>query len=149
MNTGNFLERIYRLMNLNQAAQKRPRQYGSNVTLYAAEVHMLEIIGDRPGIMSTELAARLAISKGAVSQTLKKLAEKGLVRKSAATDGRAAALFLTEDGEKVWKAHQALHEPMLRELQQLTEQLTPEAAQALERLGEVLEAHLTQITQED
>jgi len=149
MNTGNFLERIYRLMNLNQAAQKQPRQYGNNVTLYAAEVHMLETIGDRPGIMSTELAARLAISKGAVSQTLKKLAEKGLVRKSAATDGRAAALFLTEDGEKVWKAHQALHEPMLRELQQLTEQLTPEAAQALERLGEVLEAHLTQITQED
>lgn len=149
MNTGNFLERIYRLMNLNQAAQKQPRQYGSNVTLYAAEVHMLEIIGDRPGIMSTELATRLAISKGAVSQTLKKLAEKSLVRKSAAADGRAAALFLTEEGEKVWQAHQALHEPMLQELQQLAEQLTPEAAQALERLGEVLVAHLTQITQED
>ena len=95
------------------------------------------------------MAARLAISKGAVSQTLKKLAEKGLVRKFAAADRRAAALFLTEEGEKVWQAHQALHEPMLRELQQLTEQLTPEAAQALERLGEVLEAHLTQITQED
>ena len=149
MNTGNFLERIYRLMNLNQAAQKQPRQYGSNVTLYAAEVHMLEIIGDRPGLMSTELAARLAISKGAVSQTLKKLAEKSLVRKSSAADGRAAALFLSEEGEKVWQAHQALHEPMLQELQQLAEQLTPEAAQALERLGEVLEAHLTQITQED
>lgn len=149
MNTVSIMERFYRLMNLYQAAQKPPRQYEGNQTLYAAEVHMLKIIGDHPGIMSTELAARLAISKGAVSQTLKKLSGKRLVRKDAAADGRAAALFLTAEGENIWHAHHTLHAPMLAELEQLTEQFTPETAQALVHLGDVLEAHLTQIIQEE
>lgn len=149
MNTGSILARMYRLMNLYQAAQKQPRVYEGNVTLYAAEVHMLEVIGNQPGIMSTELASLLAISKGAVSQTLKKLSEKGLVRKAAAADGRASALYLCPEGEKIWQSHHALHDPLLRELEQLTAQFTPEVTQALAQLSDVLESHLTQITQED
>lgn len=149
MNTGSFLERVYRLMNLYQASQKQPRQYGSDLTLHAAEVHMLEIIGDQPGVMSTELAARLAISKGAVSQTLKKLSGKGLVHRAAAEDGRAAELSLTAEGESIWQAHHALHAPLLLELEQLTSQFTPETLRALTQLEDVVERHLNQITQED
>lgn len=149
MSTGSILERFYRLINLYQAAQKQPRQYEGNLTLYAAEVHMLEVIGDHPGIMGIELATRLAISKGAVSQTLKKLSGKELVRRASAADGRAAALYLTAEGERIWLAHHALHEPMLQEIAHLTEQFSPETTQALVHLSDVLEAHLSQITQEE
>lgn len=149
MNTGSFLERIYRLMNLYQAAQKQPRQYGSDLTLHAAEVHMLEVIGEFPGITSTELAVRLAVSKGAVSQTLRRLTEKGLILRSAVSDGRIAELSLSAGGEHIWQAHHALHAPLLLELEQLTSQFTPETLRALTQLEDVVERHLNQITQED
>lgn len=149
MNPELFLEQIYRLLNLYHAAQKQPRRYSGNITLYAAEAHMVEIIGSQPGIMGMELAERLFISKGAVSQTLKKLLEKGLVYKNDAADGRAARLYLTDAGGIIWQEHRRLHQPMLNALSQLTAQFSPETASALDQLGAIFEKHLTQITMED
>ena len=143
-----FLERCYRLMNLYQAAQKQPRTYDDAV-LYAAEVHALELIGAQPDVTASELAKRLAISKGAVSQTVKKLAEKGLIERTPSADGRVAQLRLSQRGQRVFAAHHRMHEPMLEGIQQLSDQLSPETEAALEQLANLFETHLTQITQEE
>lgn len=148
MDSSILLERVYRLMNRYQAAQKQPRVY-DGLVLHAAEAHMLEVIGSLPGITATALAARLAVSKGAVSQTIRRLTEKGLILREAGADARVARFTLTERGGQIRGQHRALHAPLLEALERALAELSPEAGAALTGLADVLEDHLRQITGEE
>ncbi len=55
---------------------KSPLDYGTDDLLYRSEVHTLEVIEKNPGINVTGIAKALDLTKGAVSQTIRKLVEK-------------------------------------------------------------------------
>lgn len=57
-------------------------QHGG-LRLHASEIHLMQVIADYSGINATEMAKKLGITKGAVSQTLKRLYQKGVVRKTS------------------------------------------------------------------
>ncbi len=103
------------------ALEKIPRKSGSRHDLYHSERHMLDRIGDHPGINVTEFARATGVTKGAVSQVVKKLETKGLVRrfKSAAND-KEVLLELTRAGRDAYLQHAKKNEetigPLLREL---------------------------------
>lgn len=80
--------------------------YGEGIPLTMIEAHTLTYIEDYPGITVTELAVYWNKTKGAVSQTVSRLEEKGLVVKKK-EDGNAKSLHLyaTEIGIRVSKAH--------------------------------------------
>ena len=149
MNTEAFLQQFYRLMNLYQAAQKQPRKYRENLTLYAAQSHLMEVIGAQPGISGKEAAEQLAISKGAVSQTVKKLAEKGLILRMPSVDGRESRLVLSPEGEKVYASHRQLHQPLMDELHRISAQIPPQTENVLQQLFTTMEGHLLSIIKEE
>jgi len=75
------------------------------------EIHTIVTIGDQEGIGVTQLAKVRGITKGAVSQMIYKLRDKGLVEKHVSPDSDAAInLFLTEKGKQARKEHQKMHE---------------------------------------
>lgn len=55
--------------------------YG-DLKLYPAEIHLMLLIDDEPGINATEMATRLGVTKGAISQTLSRLEKKGAIHKT-------------------------------------------------------------------
>lgn len=55
-------------------------QHG-DLKLHASEIHLMQVVADFPEINATEMAKKLGITKGAVSQSLKRLHQKGVVRK--------------------------------------------------------------------
>ena len=61
--------------------ENRPWHFGTSETLYRSEMFLIELIGEQEGISVTDAAHHLGITKGAVSQTLKKLDVKGLMEK--------------------------------------------------------------------
>jgi len=88
-------------------------EYGTGVPLYRSEIHTIKAIGDNPGINVTGLADRMGVTKGAVSQTLSKLASKGLVVKKTADDNAKEVLpELTEIGRKGYREHEGYHMKM-------------------------------------
>ena len=138
-----FLETVYRLMNRYNQKTKTPRCYGTEDLLYPAEVHLLEVIGSREGITTTELAERLAVTKGAVSQTTAKLLEKQLILKTPASGQRREQLFtLTERGGIVYRHHRQLHRRMLERVEAVWRELPQESRTALEKLVVALENSL-------
>ncbi len=95
-----------RLVNTMSNGKKRARDYGTGDYLYAAEIHQVSIIGNNPGITATEIVQRMGITKGAVSQLLKKLIDKGYVTKHPnAENMREYRLHLTKKGQIAHRHH--------------------------------------------
>ncbi len=101
--------------------EKMPIRISSKYDLYHSERHMLDTIGDNPGLNVTEFANALGVTKGAVSQVVKKLEAKGVVRRyrNAAT-GKEVTLELTTAGREIFLKHKKTNlntiRPLIEEL---------------------------------
>jgi DNA-binding MarR family transcriptional regulator len=92
---------------------KKPRQFGTDQDLYRAEVQLIEVLGRSDRLSVTDIAEILGITKGAVSQTLKKLEKKGLVTKNSDPLNQSRLLVdLTAKGKVAYYAHEHWHETM-------------------------------------
>ena len=89
------------------AIQQAPRQYGTGVSLHGSEIHTIQAIGKNPGINVTQLSEKMRVTKGAVSQMVSRLVEKGMVLKQPARDSaKEVALGLTELGRTGYRNHE-------------------------------------------
>lgn len=90
---------------------KKPKDYGTGDVYTAMEVHILEYIANHPGITVTEIAADYARTKGAISQILKKLEERDVIKKETdPLNENKLLLYVTEKGEKLDRIHRSYDE---------------------------------------
>ena len=93
--------------------EKKLQTYCGDLVLTQPEIHTVAIIGDQEGISVTQLAAVRGITKGAASQMIYKLVDKGLVDKRFSPNSDAARnLHLTERGKQAFAEHRKKHEAM-------------------------------------
>lgn len=89
---------------------KQIRTYGTNVPIFHAEIHMISAIAGHPGIHVGGLADLLGITKGSVSEIIKKLEKKSLVRKGIDEHNLSKlSLYLTEKGKTAHENHMRYH----------------------------------------
>lgn len=101
-----LLEELYGASKEMHERDKIPHKYGTNDLLYMSEAHTLKIISNNENMSITEIAKATAITKSAVSQTIEKLLEKGLITKSKdELDNRRIKLLLTDKGRIVNNYH--------------------------------------------
>ncbi|HEY48820.1 MAG TPA: MarR family transcriptional regulator [Dehalococcoidia bacterium] len=87
--------------------------FGTGVPLYKTEIHTIRAIGENQGINVTQLAELMGVTKGAESQTIKKLVRKKLVEKTPAHDNaREILLGLTDLGWTGFYNHEQFHMEM-------------------------------------
>lgn len=90
--------------------EDKKRTYGTDLPLSKAEIHTIAAVGSHPNINITSLAEHLGITKGAASQMIYKLVDKGVVEKKVSPDSDTeVVLNLTEDGMINYKAHEEYH----------------------------------------
>ena len=105
-----IIEQLRRIARKKGELEKEPHQYGTGMLLQHAEMYLVEILGQNEGMSVTRVAGIMQITKGAVSQTLKKLEQKGLVQKFAdPANASRTLLYLSGEGKRVLKAHQKWH----------------------------------------
>ncbi len=103
-------ECFLRIVNKFNELGRRPTAYDGHTPLTAREIHLVELIGKYPGSNVTKLAERQGVTKGAVSQTLSRLAGKNVVRKEHSPGNtRDVVPTLTPCGEQVFQAHEDFH----------------------------------------
>ena len=101
------------IMRLTRELDKVPRNFGTGELLSHSEIHLIEIIGDNEDLSVTDIGSLLGITKGAVSQNLKKLEAKGFSEKK--TDPRNLSrtiVTLTSKGYTAYYSHKHWHETM-------------------------------------
>ena len=89
---------------------KKPDKYGTDVDIFKSEIHIIKLIGDYADLHVSEIARKFGVTKGAISQTLKKLERKGLVRKYLdETNNTRLLVTLTDKGNKAYLCHETYH----------------------------------------
>ncbi len=92
---------------------KTPRKFGTDHNLSHTEIHLVEIIGDSRDLSVTDIARLIGITKGAVSQTLKRLEKKGITDKQTDPANLSRVIVsLTAKGKIAYWAHKHWHETM-------------------------------------
>lgn len=107
-------DRFAGLVKLYQEMEKQPRKYGTDEYLTSSEIHLIELIGDADANLSvTDLAKNSRVTKGAISQHLKKLEKKGLTTKEEdPTNVSRSRVSLTSKGKAAYYSHRYWHETM-------------------------------------
>jgi len=94
--------------------ERKPRRFCGGMELSSGEVHLLEVIGDQPGASVTALAGWFGISKGAISQTLKRLDNKKLIVRETDPDNLSRIkLSLSALGQMLYQEHKEWHKKRL------------------------------------
>lgn len=83
---------------------------GNGEKLYPSELHVLNVIGKEYANSVTEISNQFRVTKGAVSQVVNKLFEKGLLTKERSKGyGNEIRLSLTDKGLKAYKIQDDMH----------------------------------------
>ena len=102
------------IVGLYEKLERMPRTYGTDELLTSSEIHLIETIGDQNEKLSvTDLANFMGVTKGAVSQRLKKLENKLLTEKKEDPENSSRSIVeLTSKGKAAYFAHKHWHETM-------------------------------------
>ncbi|WP_179952718.1 MarR family winged helix-turn-helix transcriptional regulator [Cohnella abietis] len=120
--------------------ERQPHHFGNAGPLTPSEIHTIEAIGSEGRVLMSELAARLGITKGAVTQLITRLEAKELILRSPhPSDSRGTLISLTEKGREANAAHDEVH---LQFYNQLRSQLSDQEIEIFETCIQKLNAVL-------
>jgi len=109
------------MANKYNALEKIPVDYGYGEDVYHSERHLIGQIANHPEKNISELAEFMGVTKGAISQTVKKLEKKKLILRYKGKDNeKEVFLKLTPTGENVFIKHKEVNQesimPFYKEL---------------------------------
>lgn len=115
-----------RLVHVLTTGKRTPHEFG-DTALYRAEVHVLEIIGQNPGITATDIVNDMQVTKGAVSQIVSKLRRKELVQNSSkAGNMKIHELYVTQKGMEVLLLHDEHERELMLKMRAELQKCRPE-----------------------
>jgi len=126
---------------------KAYKSFGTDVNIYRSEIHIIQLIGDRQGVHISEISRLIGVTKGTVSQIVRRLESKGLVVKRTDESNNTRQIAnLTEKGMSAYQAHVDYHQQKHKEMENFLESLTPENKAVLEnflnKAHDMIEDHL-------
>jgi DNA-binding MarR family transcriptional regulator len=129
-----FAERISRIINKLIFLEKKSIVELDGVRLFPSEIHLMLVIAQDRLINAVTMAGRLGISKGAVSQTLTRLENKGILvkKKDPAYKNELTAHF-TELGEKALEMHHNLRASLQAEYDTYLETVSEDDRQIIQQ----------------
>lgn len=96
---------------------KQSRSFGTDHELFIAEIHLIALIAESENSCISELAKAIQVTKGAVSQMVKKLVKKGYLIKLVDSCNKTRILvLLTEKGWKAYEGHLEYHKKLDRKV---------------------------------
>lgn len=112
-NFAELTDTLIRVIHQSAAIEQIPVDLGHGTLLSASEIHLIDMAGRYPNDNLKSLALRLGVTKGAISQMVKKLEEKGYITRVKAEENKKTVfLSLTISGMEVYTWHTNLHSTM-------------------------------------
>ena len=143
-----MLQAGMRIINHYNSFANRARSYGTDVTLYPSEIHLIDAIGLDGNMTTTRLAATLGITKGGISQTVAKLTKKELITKSEGDGINEVYISLSDKGKKAFLGHQKMHEPLITKMSRLNEEMDDKTKTAVFKMINAIDEELMRLENE-
>lgn len=121
-------------------------QHGA-IKLYSSEIHLMQTVEYSPDINASEIAKLLGVTKGAVSQTITRLENKGILkRKSGPLYSNELRILLTPFGKDALASLLTKNNTKWRDLTMYFENLTEEEDRTIARFLVKLEDFLKSLS---
>ena len=144
LNTISIIVEKYNLL------EKTPRTYGKDIKVYPSQIRTIVIIGHNPGINVTGLAKRLEVTKASASESITKLVENGLVRKTKdANNNKEVLLHITKQCQLILDDIDKRHERMFRDFKSILGELQETNYELVIKFLKKVEFYLNKYIQEN
>jgi DNA-binding MarR family transcriptional regulator len=129
-----LIDLFLKILHLYSVIGRKPKDYGTGDLLYVTEIHTITMVGKNREINMTQLADMMGVTKGAISQTIRKLVHKKLILKSNTTNRKEFNLRLSEKGHIVYKGQEAFQKELFTFAGTLYDSARPEERELVKRL---------------
>ena len=129
-----LLDLFLKILHLYSVIDRKPKDYGTGDLLYITEIHTITVVGKNKEINMTRLAEIMGVTKGAISQTVRKLVHKNFILKSNTTNKKEFNLTLSEKGNVVLKGQESFQRELFEFAETLYNQAQPEDRAMVKRL---------------
>jgi DNA-binding MarR family transcriptional regulator len=129
-----LIDLFLKILHLYSVIGRKPKDYGTGDLLYVTEIHTITMVGKNREINMTQLADMMGVTKGAISQTIRKLVHKKLIVKSNTTNLKEFNLRLSEKGHIVYKGQEAFQKELFTFAGTLYDSARPEERELVKRL---------------
>lgn len=101
-----IIDLFTRILHLYSTIDKKPRDFGTGDLLFVSEIHAIHYIAANPEINMTQLAEISGVTKGAISQTVKRLVNKRYIARYKSKNKKEINLRLSDKGYIINKMHE-------------------------------------------
>jgi DNA-binding MarR family transcriptional regulator len=129
-----LIDLFLKILHLYSVIGRKPKDYGTGDLLYFTEIHTITVVGKNKELNMTQLANIMGVTKGAISQTIRKLVGKNFILKSNTTNKKEINLKLSEKGLIVYKGQRSFQKELFTFATTLYEKANPEDRELVKRL---------------
>jgi DNA-binding MarR family transcriptional regulator len=129
-----LIDQFLNILHLYSVINRKPKDYGTGDLLFFTEIHTISMVGKNREINMTRLADLMGVTRGAISQTIRKLVGKGLIIKSNTTNKKEVNLRLSEKGMIVYRGQESFQNEIFTFAGSLYESADEEDIQLVGRL---------------
>ncbi len=140
-----IIDIFFRMLHIYSVLDKKPKEYGTGDLLYVSEIHAIYSIGCNPEINITQLAEFLGVTKGAISQTVKRLVTKRYIARYYGRNKKEVNLRLSDKGFIICQGYQTFNKEMLHFAEELYENASPADIRMVKRLFQTIYENMKKI----
>ena len=129
-----LIDLFLKILHLYSVISRKPKNYGTGDLLYIAEIHTITMVGKNKEINMTSLAEIMGVTKGAISQTIRKLVSKNFIIKSNDINRKEINLRLSEKGLVVYKGQESFQKELFDFAGPIYKNAKPEDRELVQRL---------------
>lgn len=150
MTNYNAMKKFKRVARLWTENERKPHDFGDGQIVYHSEVFLLVHIEKHKGSSVTELARILDMTKGSVSEVLKKLAQKGFIIKEQSPENASKIMInISDKGKEILEKHEKIHSNIESKFKKYYETLAEDELKFLEEFFSKFEDFLNEINDKD
>jgi DNA-binding MarR family transcriptional regulator len=133
-----MIDTFLRILHTYSAIEKKPKDLGTGDKLYVSEIQAISMIGQNPEINLTGLADMTGVTRGAISQIVKRLISKGYIVKCKARNNKEINLLLSDRGLLIFQAYTTYEKEKFAFAEQIYDDATPAERDLVKRLFGVI-----------
>lgn len=129
-----LIDLFLKILHLYSVINRKPKDYGTGDLLFFTELHTISMVAGNREINMTRLADIMGVTRGAISQTIRKLVRKELIIKDNINNRKEVTLKLSPKGRKVLKEQDSFQKEIFTFADALYERAKPEERDTVRRL---------------
>jgi DNA-binding MarR family transcriptional regulator len=129
-----LIDLFLKILHLYSVINRKPKDYGTGDLLFFTELHTISMVAGNREINMTRLADIMGVTRGAISQIIRKLVRKELIIKDNINNRKEVILKLSAKGMKVLKEQDSFQKEIFTFADTLYERAKPEERDTVRRL---------------